>query len=115
MATPAQQAASLRFLKWVTTPERAAAWGIATGYVATRPDAWSTPAMKDYVAGFPAAAVARDQLEFAVPEFSTHDNQKIVTLLDDALQAALLGTKTPQAAMDEAQAAATKVLKPYVR
>ena len=114
-ATPAQQAASLRFLKWVTTPERAAAWGIATGYVATRPDAWATPAMRDYVSGFPAAAVARDQLEFAVPEFSTHDNQKIVTLLDDALQAALLGTKTPQAAMDEAQAAATKVLKPYVR
>jgi sn-glycerol 3-phosphate transport system substrate-binding protein len=114
-ASQAQQAASLRFLKWVTTPERAAAWGIATGYVATCPDAWATPAMKDYVAGFPQAAVARDQLEFAVPEFSTHDNQKIVTLLDDELQAALLGTRTAQAAMDNAQAAATKILRPYVR
>ncbi len=114
-ATAAQQAASVKFLKWVTSPERAAAWGIATGYVATRPDAWTTQAMKDYLQSFPAAAVARDQLEFAVPEFSTHDNQKIVTIIDDQLQAALLGSKTPKAALDDAQIAATRVLKPYVR
>ena len=38
-------------------------WGIATGYVATRPDAWETEAMKKYVAEFPAAVVARDQLK----------------------------------------------------
>ena len=71
--------------------------------------------MKDYVSGFPQAAVARDQLEFAVPEFSTHDNQKIVQLLDDELQAALLGSKTSKAALDDAQASATKILRPYVR
>ena len=34
--------------------ERAAQWGIDTGYVAVRPDAWDTPAMKKYVAEFPA-------------------------------------------------------------
>ena len=51
--TPAQNAATLKFVKWMTTPERAAEWGIATGYVAVRPDAWETPAMKKYVAGFP--------------------------------------------------------------
>lgn len=112
-ASPAQAAASLKFLKWVTTPERAAAWGVATGYVATRPDAWETPAMKDYVAGFPAAAVARNQLEFAVPEFSTHENQKIVTVLDDELQAALLGKKTATAALTDAQTAATRILRPF--
>jgi sn-glycerol 3-phosphate transport system substrate-binding protein len=112
-ASPAQQAASLKFLKWVTTPERAAAWGVATGYVATRPDAWETPVMKDYVAGFPAAAVARDQLQYAVPEFSTHDNQRVVTLLDDELQAALLGKKTASQALADAQAGATRVLRPY--
>ena len=36
-----------------TTPQRAAQWGIDTGYVAVRADAWETPAMKQYVAGFP--------------------------------------------------------------
>ena len=72
-ASPAQRTAALQFLRWVTTPERAAQWGIDTGYVAVRPDAWETPRMKAHVAGFPEAAVARDQLQFAVPELSTHD------------------------------------------
>src|SRR5258708_3039942 len=60
-STPAQREAAFKFIKWVTAPSRAAQWGIDTGYVAVRADAWETPAMKEYVAGFPAAAVARDQ------------------------------------------------------
>jgi sn-glycerol 3-phosphate transport system substrate-binding protein len=114
-ASPAQRAASLRFLKWVTAPERAAAWGVATGYVATSPAAWETRTMKDYVAGFPAAAVARDQLAFAVPEFSTHDNQRVTQVLDDELAAAMLGKKTATAALTDAQTAATRLLRPYLK
>ncbi len=81
----------------MTSPERAADWGIQTGYVATRPDAWDTDAMKKYVADFPAAAVARDQLKYAVAELSTHDNQRVTKALNDGMQAALTGTKTPRA------------------
>jgi len=114
-ASPAQQAASLTFLKWITSPERAAQWGIDTGYVATSPAAWQTPAMKAYLAGFPAAAVARDQLEFAVPELSTHDNQRVTQALNDELQAVLTGRKAPKAALDAAQANATRLLRPYAR
>ncbi len=114
-ATPTQRAASLRFLRWVTTPERAAQWSIETGYVATRADAWETPAMKAYVAGFPQAAVARDQLAFAVPELSTHDNQRVTQALNDELQAALTGRKAPKAALDDAQEKGTRLLKSYVR
>jgi len=58
-AKPEQQAAAVKFIRWITSPERAAQWGIDTGYVATRPDAWETPAMKRYVADFGAAAIAR--------------------------------------------------------
>jgi sn-glycerol 3-phosphate transport system substrate-binding protein len=113
--TPAQQAAALRFLKWITSPARAAQWGIDTGYVATRPDAWETEVMQHYVAGFPAAAVARDQLQFAVAELSTHDNQRVTQALDDELQAALTGSKAAKAALDDAQATATRLLQPYAR
>ena len=109
----AQQEASLEFAKWMTTPERAARWGIDTGYVAVRPDAWDTPAMKEYVAGFPAAAVARDQLKFAVAELSTHDNQRVTKALNDGLQAALTGAKPADAAMKDAQGEAERLLKPY--
>ncbi len=107
------RAAAFKFVKWMTTPERAANWGIATGYVAVRPDAWETEAMKKYVAEFPAAAVARDQLQYAVAELSTHENQRVTKALNDGLQAALTGSKTPELAMKDAQTEATRILRPY--
>ena len=113
--TPAQQAAVLKFVKWITSPEHAAQWGIDTGYVAVRADAWETPAMKKYVAGFPAAAVARDQLPHAVAELSTHENQRVTKALNDGLQAALTGAKTPAQAMKDAQAEADRILRPHRR
>jgi sn-glycerol 3-phosphate transport system substrate-binding protein len=109
----AQQEAAFEFIKWITSPERGAQWGIDTGYVAVRPDAWDTAAMKSYVAGFPAAAVARDQLQYAVAELSTHENQRVTKALNDGLQAALAVTKAPAQAMGDAQAEAERILKPY--
>jgi sn-glycerol 3-phosphate transport system substrate-binding protein len=112
-ASEPQRRACLRFLRWISSPERAARWGIDTGYVATRPDAWETVAMRQYAEGFPAAAVARDQLRFAVPELSTHDNQRVTQALNDALQAALTGKLSPDAALGQAQATATRLLRSY--
>src|SRR5437868_10954296 len=112
-STPQQREAAFKFIKWVTTPQRAAQWGIDTGYVAVRADAWDTPVMKQYVQGFPAAAVARDQLPYAKAELSTHDNQRVTKALNDGLQAALTGSKTPEAAMKDAQREADRLLRPY--
>jgi sn-glycerol 3-phosphate transport system substrate-binding protein len=114
-ASPPQREASLRFLRWISSPERAAQWGIDTGYVAVRPDAWTTPAMQAYTADFPAATVARDQLQYAVAELSTHDNQRVTQALNDGLQSALLGRKAPDVALNEAQATATRLLRPFQR
>jgi sn-glycerol 3-phosphate transport system substrate-binding protein len=114
-APPAQQQAAVTFARWMTTPERAAQWGIDTGYVAVRPDAWQTAAMKKYVDGFPAAAIARDQLAHAVAELSTHENQRVTKALNDGLQAALTGAKSPAQAMKDAQAEAERILRPYRR
>jgi sn-glycerol 3-phosphate transport system substrate-binding protein len=112
-AKPEQQAAAFKFIKWITSPERAAQWGIDTGYVAVRPDAWETPVMKKYVADFPPAAVARDQLQYAVAELSTHDNQRVTKALNDGLQAVLTGTKPADQAMKDAQREADRLLRPY--
>ena len=114
-ATKAQQEAAAKFAKFMTQPERAAQWGIDTGYVAVRPDAWETKRMKDYVAGFPVAAVARDQLQYSVAELSTHENQRVTKALNDGLQAALTGAKTPEQAMKDAQAEASRILRAYKR
>lgn len=112
-ATPAQQEAAFKFAKWLTQPERAAQWGIETGYVAVSPAAWETAALKKYAAEFPPAAVARDQLQYAVAELSTHDNQRVTKAFNDGLQAALTGSKTAEAAMKDAQREAERLLKLY--
>ena len=112
-ATPAQQEAAVKFARWMTQPERAAQWGMDTGYVAVSPAAWETARMKEYVKGFPVASVARDQLQFSVAELSTHENQRVTKALNDGLQAALTGAKSPEQAMKDAQAEAARILKPY--
>ncbi|MCB2033658.1 MAG: ABC transporter substrate-binding protein, partial [Ottowia sp.] len=66
-----------------------------------------------YTADFPPALVARDQLPVSVAEFSTHDNQRVTKALNDGLQAALTGTKTPAQAMKDAQAEANRILRGY--
>jgi sn-glycerol 3-phosphate transport system substrate-binding protein len=112
-ATPAQQEAAFKFAKWMTQPERAAKWSMDTGYVAISEAAYNTAALKKYGADFPPALVARDQLPFALAEFSTHDNQRVTKALNDGLQAALTGTKTAAQAMKDAQAEADRLLRSY--
>jgi sn-glycerol 3-phosphate transport system substrate-binding protein len=112
-STAAQQDAAFKFIKWVTQPERAARWSIATGYVATSDAAYATEALQKYGREFPPALVARDQLPFALAEFSTHDNQRVTKALNDGLQAALTGTKTAAQAMQDAQKEADRILKAY--
>jgi sn-glycerol 3-phosphate transport system substrate-binding protein len=111
--TPAEREAALKFVKFMTTPERAAAWSIATGYVGTRPDAYETAKLKEYAADFPQALVARDQFQYATPELSTFQTGRVRKALDDAIQAALTGQKSPAQALKEAQSQADRLLKPY--
>jgi sn-glycerol 3-phosphate transport system substrate-binding protein len=111
--TPAERKAALTFVKWMTTPERAADWSMATGYVAVRPEAYETAKLKAYAADFPQAVVARDQFKYATAELATFQTGRVRKLLDDALQAALTGQKTPAAALKAAQSEAERLLKPY--
>ena len=57
--------------------------------------------------------MARDQLPVSVAEFSTHDNQRVTKVLNDAVQAALNGTKTSAQAMKDAQKEADRILRSY--
>lgn len=114
-ASAAERAAALRFARWITTPERTADWSIRTGYIATRPEAYQTSALRDLVARVPAAGVAKDFLPVATGELSTYENQRIYKLLADNIQSALSGTKTPQQAMADTQAEADRILRPFRR
>lgn len=108
-----EKAAALKLIKFMTSPEQAARWSIATGYVGVSQAAYETSALSEYTAGFPAALVARDQLEQAVAEFSTFETARVREGLNNAIQSALTGAKTPEAALAEAQESAERLLKAY--
>jgi sn-glycerol 3-phosphate transport system substrate-binding protein len=112
-STPEQLQAAVDFVRWATEPAQAAQWSIDTGYVAPRADTWETEAMRAYALEVPGAMVARDQLEFAVPELATFEGPRITRIMNDNLAAAVVGEKTPAQAMADAQAAADAILAAY--
>jgi sn-glycerol 3-phosphate transport system substrate-binding protein len=111
--TPEERAAALKLIEFMTSPEQAAAWSIATGYMGVSPAAYETEALKAYTAEFPPALVARNQLENAVAEFSTFETARVREGLNNAIQAALTGSKSPEEALGEAQQAAERLLRDY--
>jgi len=112
-ANEAERRGALQFARFVSAPVRAADWSIRTGYIATSPAAYETPALLDYVGRFPAANVARSYLPVATGELSTYENQRVYKALTDNIQACLSGTKTPAQAMEGAQAEADRILAPF--
>jgi sn-glycerol 3-phosphate transport system substrate-binding protein len=111
--SPEERQAALKLVKFMTGPERAAEWSMKTGYMGVTPAAYETQKLQQYVEGFPYAAVARDQLEFATAELSTYETGRVRKALDDAIQAALTDAKTPAAALKEAQSTADRLLRAY--
>ena len=112
-STPAEKKAALKLIRFMTSPERSAQWSVKTGYMGVSPAAYATSTLQNYVKEFPYAAVARDQLEHATAELSTHQTGRIRKLLDDSIQAALTGRSTPEEALAKAQDQATMLLKKY--
>ncbi len=108
-----ERAAALDFVKFMTTPQNAAKWSIATGYVAPRDDAWETPEMKAYAEKLPAALVARDQIPHAYREFAVFQRQRVTQFLVDAIESTIGGESEPKAALVEAQAKADEILGEY--
>jgi sn-glycerol 3-phosphate transport system substrate-binding protein len=111
--TEEEQRAAVQLVKYMTAPERAAAWSIATGYVGISPAAYETEALASYAEEFPQAVVARDQLQHAVAELSTYETGRVREALNNAIQAALTGSQSPAEALAAAQGTAERLLQPY--
>ena len=97
----------------MTSPEQASSWSIQTGYMGVSPDAYETAELQEYVKTFPPAAVARDQLQHATAELSTHQAGRVRKLLDDAIQSVLSGQSTAEEALNGAQKQAERILSRY--
>lgn len=97
----------------LTEPEMAAEWSMESGYVATGPEAWETDTMAQYAEEFPQAAVARDQLEVAVGETTTHENGRVSQAINDSIAAVLTGQAEPQDALTQLQSDIDGILAQY--
>lgn len=111
--TPEERAAAMKLIQFMTAPEQAAEWSIGTGYMGVSPAAYETEALSAYTVDFPPSLVARNQLENAVAEFSTFETARVREGLNNAIQSALTGAKSPAEALGEAQAAAERLLRDY--
>lgn len=112
-ASEEQQAAALEFVKFMTSAELLADWGVQTGYVAPRDDSWETDTLRAYVEEVPQAEVARRQIPVSKPEISTHEAARVNQVLNTAIQAAIIGEQTPEQALTAAQAEADRILAIY--
>ncbi len=112
-ASAEEQQAALKLVRFMTSPEQAARWSIETGYMGVSPAAYDTDALAEYVKTFPPAAIARNQLQHATAELSTHQAGRVRKLLDDAIQSVLSGQSTAEEALSSAQKQADRILKRY--
>lgn len=109
-----RQDAAWEFVKWMTSPENAALWSIASGYIATRRSAYNVPQMQQYVQENPQYLVARDQLQYAYGKMMSPSFQRIREILKRALDDATGGKVAPKAALDRAQTEAEEVLRDWM-
>lgn len=105
--------AAWKFIKFATEPERAAQWSLDTGYVATRKSCFETDLLKNYYEELPQAKVAYEQIPISKPELTTYNAAEIWRVLNDNIQAAVVGDATAQEALTAAQEQATEILAEY--
>jgi sn-glycerol 3-phosphate transport system substrate-binding protein len=112
-STPEEQAAAWRWIEFLASPEIQADWGVGTGYVAARQSSWEIDPLASLVAERPQYGVARDQLQYAAKELSTHQSIDVRGILGRAITRVITGEQTAQESLDQAQAEAEAILSQY--
>lgn len=110
--TEAEQQAAWEWVKFLTSAESQAIWGVETGYIAANLGSWETATLQDYLVERPQYAVARAQLEFAAPQMTPYVFD-VNIIMDEALQKVIIEGVDAQEAMDEAQRLADSLLEAY--
>ncbi len=105
--------ATWTFIKWMTSPEQAARWSMGSGYIVVRRSALDLPEFKEYTDKYPEALTAINQLKYANKEFATHELSRMWEVIGNALDAAMAGTKSVDAALKSAQQESEPILSQF--
>ncbi len=109
-ATPEQQVAAWKYIKFLTSTNGTTRWSIATFYMPVRRSGKDSTLMRVYLRDNPEHRAGLDSLEFAKTEPSMAEWQEIRDIISDAVEQAILGKVTVQQALDAAAAKANKLL-----
>ena len=109
-ATPEQQAAAWKYIKFITGTNGTTRWSLKTFYMPVRRSARDSTLMKVYLRDNPEHKAGLDSLEFAKTEPSMAEWQEIRDIISEAVELAILGKATPQQALDQAAAKANRLL-----
>ncbi|MCI0182198.1 ABC transporter substrate-binding protein [Sulfoacidibacillus ferrooxidans] len=108
-ATPAQQQAAWKFMKWLTEPQQTAYWAKTTGYLPVRQSAEAL--MSSYYSTHPYQQIATQSLQYAKPTPPVAGMQQAVGYIGDAITEVLTqhvpASQALQAAAQKAQQALT--------
>lgn len=99
-----EQDAAWELIKFLTTPENAAQWSVASGYIAVNKKAYDTELMQATLKETPQYAVARDQLEYGYAQMMSQNIDQVRQVLNDNLDALVAGSKTIAEAQADGQA-----------
>jgi sn-glycerol 3-phosphate transport system substrate-binding protein len=108
--------AAWQLVQFLSSPEIQSEWGAASGYVAARVSSWELDPLAALVTERPQYAVARDQLEFAVKEFSAYRTIDIQNIINTTLARIISGEvafEEAPALLEEAQAQIDELLAEY--
>jgi ABC-type glycerol-3-phosphate transport system substrate-binding protein len=110
-ATDDQKAAAWKYMQFLTEAETQSDWAQATGYLPVNPKTLDLDSMKSYIAKNPYVTIASKDLadSSTLPAYSWV--QEGLGDLSAALQSALAGNATPEAALKDAQDKAEKAMQ----
>ncbi len=109
-ATPEQQAAAWKYIKFITGTTGTTRWSMRTFYMPVRRSARESTLMQVYLRSNPLHRAGLDSLGFAQTEPTMAEWIEIRDIIRDAVESALLGKATPKQALDDAAAKANRLL-----
>ena len=109
-ATPEQQAAAWKYIKFVTGTTGTTRWFMKTFYMPVRRSARDSTLARIYLQQNPEHRAGLESLAFARTAPNLAEWQEIRDIIQAATEEAILGKKTPKQALDDAATKANKLL-----
>ncbi len=109
-ATPEQQAAAWKYIRFITGTTGTTRWSLRTFYMPVRRSGRDSTLMQVYLRNNPEHKAGLDSLAFAQTEPNIAEWAEIRDIIRDAVEAALLGKMTAKQALDDAAAKANRLL-----